>query len=231
MCITLTENTMDTILNNLQNTEIFQETGIENIRRIAAICRRYTEPADRMLFFEGDPGRDVFILASGTVRLFKSTHDGREVVMKLIHPGEIFAEVILFEEDTYPVSAVTLGPSEIITIPRQKFIQLLDDAGMRDAFIAGMLKKMRYLTQRIMYLNAYDVEERFFSFIRDNFGEHESYTIPLSRKEIASAIGTIPETFSRLVTRLKKRGILTWDGNTLELAPDFWQTCRLPFDE
>ena len=72
-------------------------------------------------------------------------------------------------------------------------------------------------------LPIYDVEERFFRFLNEHYGRKNSYTISISKKDLAAAIGTIPETFSRLIQRLTRRGILRWEGNSLEIPGDFWE--------
>ena len=83
---------------------------------------------------------------------------------------------------------------------------------------------------RILYLTGHDVEERFFLFLQEQFGRLESYRIPLSKKDIAAAIGTIPETFSRLLLRLRNEKKIHWEGETHQLAAGFWQRFDGPGD-
>jgi CRP/FNR family transcriptional regulator len=86
-----------------------------------------------------------------------------------------------------------------------------------------LMRKQRYLAERILYLTTRDVEDRFFDFLAEQYGRRESYDIPLAKKQVAAAIGTIPETFSRLLLRLKAEGIGSWEGERLSLAPGFWR--------
>jgi CRP/FNR family transcriptional regulator len=86
-----------------------------------------------------------------------------------------------------------------------------------------LMRKQRYLTERILYLTTREVEDRFFDFLAEQYGRRDVYDIPLAKKDVAAAIGTIPETFSRLLLRLKAEGLGSWDGDRLELAPGFWQ--------
>ena len=67
-----------------------------------------------------------------------------------------------------------------------------------------------------------DVEDRFFDFLEEHYGRREDYRIPLTKKDVAAAIGTIPETFSRLLLRLKEQGTGSWEGERLRLTPGFW---------
>ena len=164
----------------------------------------------------------MYILAEGGVQLYKTAPEGREIVIKTVRPGEIFGEVVLFEQGEYPVTAVALEKSLLLRLPRQQIDCLLAADGFRRDFIGMLMRKQRYLADRILYLTGHDVEERFFYFLDEQFGRSELYRISLSKKDIAAAIGTIPETFSRLLLRLKKERTISWNGETLRLAEGFW---------
>jgi CRP/FNR family transcriptional regulator len=209
----------------LRQQELFRTLDEAALVAVAAESRLLTLPPGDVLFWEEDEGGSFYLLVSGTVKLFKTAPDGREITVKLIRPGEIFAEVILFESDRYPVSAVAAVESRVLDITRRQFLTLLDDPRLRRRFVAGLMKKMRYLTERIVYLTTYDVEERFYGFLKENYGARERYRIELSKKDMAAAIGTIPETFSRLIQRLKRRGIIRWDDELIfprTYWPDDW---------
>lgn len=180
-----------------------------------------------VIFVENEPGSDFFILLSGKVRLSKSTVEGREVTLKIISPPEAFAEVILFENERYPVTAEAIEDSRIFVLSRRAFYGLLDSRGFRGEFVTMLMKKQRYLAERILYLTSYDVEDRFLMFLAEHYGKKGAYHIDMSKKDIASAIGTIPETFSRLLQRLRKRGVLEWEGDMLKLGEGFWEKSEL----
>ena len=112
--------------------------------------------------------------------------------------------------------------SRLFALGRGQFNDLLDNPDFRREFMGFLMKKQRYLTQRILYLTAFDLEERFFRFLQERYGKHYFYEITLSKKDFASAMGTIPETFSRLIQRLGKRGLIEWKGNSLSIVSGFW---------
>lgn len=175
-----------------------------------------------IIFSEGIKGTYFCVLLEGAVRLNKTAPDGREVIVRIIRNGEMFAEVILFEDENFPVSAVALKQTKIFKIPRTQFLDLLKEEEFRNDFITVIMRKQRYLAERILHLTTYDVEERFFRFLEDTYGRKNSYIIDLNKQDIASAIGTIPETLSRLLSRLRKRGLISWTGKKLTLLDDFW---------
>jgi CRP-like cAMP-binding protein len=176
-----------------------------------------------LLFTQGEPGKYFYLLMDGGIRLFKTSSAGQEVDIRLVKPGEIFAEVILFERDMYPVSAMAVMPSTVFAVNRTVFNDLISDESFRKKFIINLMQKQRYLAERIMYLMSYDVEERFFRFLLEHYGHFEETQIDIPKKDIASAIGTIPETFSRLIARLKNHGAIEWEGNRLKVKPEWWE--------
>ena len=125
---------------------------------------------------------------------------------------EIFAEVVLFERPDFPVSAVAIADSSLLEIPRTRIEVLLEGRAFRQEFIAMLMERQRYLAQRIQYLVNYDVEERFFLFLENHYGDNRNIKINISKKDMASAIGATPETFSRLINRLEGEKKIAWNN-------------------
>lgn len=179
------------------------------------------------LFLEGQEGAHFFFLISGAIKLYKNHGSGKEIIIKVVKPQEVFAEVTLFENNRYPVSSTALEKSEVLAISNQSFRFLLNDTEVRDRFIGNLMKRMRYLAGRVMYLSSYEVEERFFRFLVERFGKKSEYHITISKKEIASSIGTIPETFSRLLKSLTNEGAICWEKKTLKVSEVVWKNYSL----
>jgi CRP-like cAMP-binding protein len=206
----------------LERSDFFKSISAGNRKAVAAICIPMVFKKREMLFLEGERGHSMYLQAQGTVQLFKTSRDGKEVVIKLIKPGEIFGEAILFEREDYPVSACTLTPAESFALPRRQFHCLLEDEGFRSDFISMLLTKQRYLADQIFRLSAFDVEQRFFHFLQDHYGEREEYEIDLSKRDVAAAIDALPETLSRLLVKLREEGTVQWDGEKLSVKKGFW---------
>jgi len=200
----------------LERSEFFRGISPRSLRSLAAACIPKRASRRAVLFREEQEGDSLYILAEGTVQLYKTAADGREV-------GEIFGEGVRFESRSFPVSAVTLEDCLLLRLTRLQADCLLAGEGFRRDFVAMLMRKQRLLTERILYLSTRDVEERFFDFLAERWGRREIYEIPLSKKDVAAAIGTIPETFSRLLLRLRQEGRASWEKDTLRLKPGFWQ--------
>ena len=210
----------------LRNTGFFRDMSRKSLALLAEICVPKAIAKNNLLFSEGERGRALFAVVSGRIRLFRTASDGKQVVIKVVQPGEIFAEVILFEADHYPVSAEAIEESLVYVLGKDRLHGLLSDSGFRDDFIGMLMRKQRYLVQRIQMLTTSAVAERLFAFLKEHFGENESFHVALSKKDIAGAIGATPETLSRLLLRLKEKGTLVWEGHDVRLQAGFWEQWR-----
>ena len=203
----------------LGQTNLFAGLSPEHRQAIAKVCAVREAGKQEVLFREGDTGSAFYLLVRGQIRLHKMAPDGKEIVIKVIRPGETFAEVVLFEEARYPVTAVALTDALLLAILKRDLHRLLGDADFRNDFIAMLMRKQRYLADRIRQLSTANVEERFFNFLRDQYGADEEIEVAISKKQIAAAIGVTPETFSRLIRKLTREKKLSWTGKRLRLEP------------
>jgi len=207
----------------IRESELFRGLDDRIIGEVLRFGTVRTVGEKEILFVEGFRGEYFYVLLDGSVKVVKTAHDGRESIIRFIQPGEVFAEAIVFGDPEYPASAVAIRESRVFQVGRADFIALFDDGRLREDFIKSLLRKLFYLTSRIHYLSSYDTEERFFRFLLERFGQHEEYDILIPKKDIATAIGTVPETFSRLIARLKVQGdIVSWEGNRIVLRKGFW---------
>jgi CRP-like cAMP-binding protein len=207
----------------IDSSDFFRAATPSAREALAGICVPKVLRRREFLFHEGDRGNAMYLMAQGVLQVFRTSAEGREVVIKLIEPGEISGEVVLFERDAFPASAVALTAAEVFLIPKRQLHCLLDQEGFRNDFIAMLLAKQRYLADRIFTLSAVDVESRLFRFLQETYGEREEYRVDITKKDVAGAIGVLPETLSRLLLKLKEEGALRWEGDEVRLRRGFWK--------
>ncbi len=207
----------------LSQSNFFKGISAESRHALARICAPVEARKKEVLFREGDAGHSIFMLVRGNVRLHKTTPSGHEIVIKMIKPGEVFAEVILFEENRYPVTATALTSCLLLKILRRDIHALLKQEDFRNDFMASMLRKQRYLAEQIRQISSTDIASRLTYFLREQFGERASIELPIAKKDVAAAIGITPETLSRLLLKLKRRGMVNWHGRVLQFNPAFWK--------
>jgi CRP-like cAMP-binding protein len=206
----------------LDQARFFEGISHESKEALSKVCISGERPKQTTLFREGEPGEAMFLLVRGRVSLHKLSRDGREIVIKVIKPGEVFAEVILFEKKHYPVTAVTLTDVLVFKLLRRDLLALLRQEDFRNDFIAMLLRKQRYLADKIQQLTTQDVEQRLRSFLLEQYGKQEQIQVEINKKQLAAAIGATPETLSRLLQDLKFRRCLVWKQRTISITPQFW---------
>jgi len=211
-------------ISTFKKTDLFSELNFESIALLENVCSLRKFKKKDILFTEGSEGTAFFLLKSGTIQLLKIAKNGDEIVIKTAKEGEMFAEVILFEKNHYPVTALAIETSEVLMISKLKLLELLEGRDFRNDFFKVLMKKQRYLANRIRYLSSYDTQERFLLFLRDQYGEKAEININFSKKHIAKAIGAAPETFSRVILRLKKHGLIKWESRKLKLKSSIWKS-------
>jgi len=212
------------IFNILSHCEYFGGLSQEALKRLAGASHLREYAKRERLFTENRAGGLVFVLVRGAIQLTKTGRQGSEVVIRTVRPFEIFAEAVLFEADGYPVTATAAAPAAVIAIDRRDFLRLLEDGAFRTEYLRAMASRMRYLAERVRNLASYDVEQRFFMFLSEHYGRRPEIRAELSKKDMAAAIGAVPETFSRMVRRLQRRRLVRWEGRRISVSQAAWDS-------
>jgi len=225
----------------LDNFRFFEGISRSGKTALACRCVPVEHPKHAVLFREGELGDAMFFLVRGRIALHKISKEGVETVIKVLKSGDAFAEVILFEQRFYPVTAVALTDILILGLQRRDLVALLREETFRNDFIAMLLVKQRYLVNRIHQLTSRDVEQRLKAFLleqygmrerisaeinkkqMEQYGMRERISAEINKKQIAAAIGATPETLSRLLQDLGRRRLLTWKRGIIEISPSFWE--------
>lgn len=205
----------------LKRVHLFRRLKPEDRQRLAAVSvlRRFRrgEP----LFSEGDPSDAFYTVVEGRVKVFKTTAEGKDLILELFGPGDPIGAVAVYEERPYPASAVAIEETVCILVPRRHFFRLLEE---HPSLVRGLLLALTWrlveLTDRLAELTGGKMEPRFarlFLKLADEEGlpSPDGVRIPLalSRQELADLAGTTIETTIRIMSRWGKRGLV-------ETAPD-----------
>ncbi len=202
----------------LAQANFFRELSDDSRRALAEVCRERILRKKDILFIEGETGRKIYLLNRGEVRLSKTSEDGAATVVKMVEPGEVFAEVILFETPRYPVTAVALSDGLAFEFERSSIHALLDRKDFRNDFIAMLMRKQRYLAERLRETASRDADERLLRFLRRHCPPGKTVSMSLSKKDVAAAVGIAPETLSRLLRRWGRAGTVRWTGRALSMV-------------
>ncbi|MDQ6760958.1 MAG: Crp/Fnr family transcriptional regulator [Acidobacteriota bacterium] len=167
-----------------------------------------------MLFSEGDPAENMYYLDSGLVKLYKRNGEGKEIIIQIVAPGELFGEQALGENGTRGMSAEILHEGVLHVIPRVSFIQFCNENPEHWHAVSELLiTRKRELEKKIELLCLQDVEYRILFYLAELAGmfgvrNGEEFSVPLSQGELASLIGATRETTSTTLNSLSRRGLI-----------------------
>jgi CRP-like cAMP-binding protein len=161
------------------------------------------------IFREGENPRWLYYVESGKVKLFKTSDDGRELIVKIAQAGDFLGFLPLFGEMNYPESASALEDCTIKLLPKQDFIALV--FGHRDVnarFIKMLAGHIAEREQQLIELAYNSVRKRVATALARLCEQSKATDIHLYREDLASIAGTAKETLIRTLTDFKNEGMI-----------------------
>lgn len=183
------------------------------------INRLFTEEPykkDDYIFFEGDAPQWFYVVKEGKVKLVKHSDTGKDVILQVFVPGDMFGEVSLFDRKPYAASAQAMEPSTILKLSRQDFLLFFG----RHPFVATEMimelgRQLREAHATIKSLAVDRVEQRIANILlklADKLGAPEKagimLNLSLTRQDLADMAGTTVETTIRVMSRFTKSRII-----------------------
>jgi len=188
--------------------------------RDIAIDRQYQK--GEFIFSEGDEGNGFYVIVTGRVEIYKASMDGKEKILHIFGPGEPFGEVPVFSGDRFPANARALAKSHLLFFPRQAFLNLIAaNPALALQMMAVLSLRLRQFTVQIEHLTLKEVPGRLAAYLlyslQEQPAEHNRITLNISKGQLASLLGTIPETLSRILTRMAKQELIKVDGKEIQV--------------
>lgn len=207
----------------LRKTPLFANLSDHEMRALCARVANKRFHRGELLFSEGDPCSGLFLVASGKVRIFKTSPAGREQVLALEGPGSSFAELPIFDGGKYPASASAVEDAETLFISRkdfQGFCREHPDVALKVLAVVG--SRLRRLVGIIEDLSFSTVRQRLISVLlraAQESGNAAKTGIRLelakSHQDLAAELGTVRELISRNLGRLQAEGLIEVDGRAI----------------
>ncbi|RPH79332.1 MAG: Crp/Fnr family transcriptional regulator [Candidatus Rokuibacteriota bacterium] len=209
----------------LRSSPAFAALRPGDVQSLAAVAREERVRARDYVFMEGDPARWFCLVKTGHVKILRHARGGRDVVLELLGPGEMFGGVAVIERRPYPASAQATEPSVIVKIPQEPIVALAEREPSIVREIALMIgRRLRGAHDSVTSLAADPVEARLAAALvrlADREGSRSAAGIalpfPLTRQSLADMTGTTVETTIRIVSRWLKDRIVVEEGGHLVL--------------
>jgi len=193
----------------------------EQIQWLAAIVERRKYSRGKVIFTEGEEAAGLYVLHTGRVKIYKLSSEGKEQILHIFGPGEPFGEVAVFAGGQFPAYAETLEVSETLFFPRKKIVELLTkDPSMAMNMLAMLSKRLKYFTQLVENLSLKEVPQRLAAYLlvlATMKDKRDTVELDIAKGQLASLLGTIPETLSRILNKMTIQGYIEVEGRQIKL--------------
>ncbi len=173
------------------------------------------------IFAEGDPGLGFYVIVTGQIKIFKLSPDGKEQILHIFENREPFAEAAIFAGAPYPAHAVAMTKSRLFFFSRNSFIDLISaNPSLAMNMLAALSIRLKKFANMIEALSLKEVPSRLATHLL-LLSEQQDYTdqikLNLAKNHLASLLGTIPETLSRILTKMTKLGLIESKGQFIKI--------------
>jgi CRP/FNR family transcriptional regulator len=200
----------------LKKSNFFSSVSEPTQKEISRLFTEEKYQRDDYVFFEGDAPEWFHIVKEGKVKLVKHSDTGKDVILQIFAPGDIFGEASLFDRKPYPASAQVMEPATILKLSRKDFFLFFG----RHPFVATEMimdlgRQLREAHATIKSLAVDRVEQRIANILlklADKLGTGEKsgimLNLALTRQDLADMAGTTVETTIRVMSRFTKSKII-----------------------
>ena len=212
------------IIDHLAEVTLFKGLTRENLEELAMIVTDQEFKRGQVIFNEGDEGVGFFVVISGKIKIYKMSAEGKEQILHLPGPGETFAEVAVFTGSSYPAFAVTLEKSRLFFFPKKSFIDSIStNPSLAMNMLASLSMRLKRFSHMIEALSLKEVPGRLAAhllYLSEQKDDTE-VVLDITKVHLASLLGTIPETLSRILGKMTKQGLIQINGPHITiLDPD-----------
>jgi CRP-like cAMP-binding protein len=200
----------------LRRCPLFAGLKEEDLKKIRSIAKPQQISKKEILFSDGEEAKGFYVIISGKIKLYKISPEGKEQILHVVSVPDAFAEAALFLEGNYPAFAEALNDSQLLFFPKRDFIQLIEkNPQLSINMIVSLSHFLRKFASLIEELSLKEVSSRIAKYLvdlsmkslKEGKGPKE-VELDLSKTQLASKLGTISETLSRTLAKMKAKKII-----------------------
>jgi CRP/FNR family transcriptional regulator, cyclic AMP receptor protein len=205
--------------------DLFQGTAQRDARKISSLSTEKQFPRGTRIFGEGEAADAVYILRRGMVKLSSLSDKGRETILHILKPDQVFGELLLSEQQR-AFTAVALEDSLVAIISKESFVELLSTVpAIALTFIRLLSKRLASVERDLAEFGhtwSYHRLARVLLQLAENYGKEVPngtlINIRLTHEDLANLIGTSRETVTTQLNRFTRMGLLKRDARRFIVA-------------
>ncbi len=209
------------IVQNIAMIPLFQGLPDAHLEDLAMIVVDQIFQRGQVIFSEGDDGNGFYVAVTGRVKIYKMSPDGKEQTLHIFEPGEPFGEVPVFTGQQFPANAEALQESRLYFFPRDAFVRLIKkNPSLALNMLAILSRRLRRFTMLVENLSLKEVPGRLAAYLLYLSDRGEGATdleLSITKGQLASLLGTIPETLSRILGKMSGQGLIATEGARIKI--------------
>jgi CRP/FNR family transcriptional regulator, dissimilatory nitrate respiration regulator len=200
---------------------LFKGLPPDQLAKLASIAVDKKFRKAQTLFSEGSRASGFYIIISGRIKIYKVSLEGKEQILHIFSGGEFFGEVPVFAGGNYPAHAEALEASRVLFIPRDAFIELVyKEPSLALNMLGALCQRLRRFTHLIEDLSLKEVPGRlaaYFLYLSNRSKDSDTFELDITKAQLASFLGTIPETLSRILSRMNQQQLIQVTGRKIRI--------------
>ncbi len=205
----------------LNEIPLFEGLSDNQLQDLSSIAITKTFKRGGAIFSENDPGAGFYVVSEGKIKIFKISGDGKEQILHIFGPGEPFGEAPVFEGRRFPAHAMALEDSQALYFPRVAFVDLVKrNPSLALSMLAVLSRRLRRFAALVEDLSLKEVPTRLAAhliYLSENSSGDSELSLDISKNQLAGLLGTIPETLSRILTKMAKKGLIQIHGPKIKI--------------
>tara|TARA_B100000029_G_scaffold481992_1_gene531549 strand:+ start:549 stop:1235 length:687 start_codon:yes stop_codon:yes gene_type:complete len=212
----------------LSSINIFADLSESELSELKKVCKPRKYLKNSMIILEEEFGDVVFVVESGTIKITRVNDEGKEVILALLGPGEIFGELAILDGETRSANALAQENCKLLAINSEDFLYILKHHfSVSFNLMCELAKRLRKSDQQIEALSLSDAEHRIgvsLLNLAEDMGVIRKGKVTIQnlpfQQDIANMAGTSRETVSRVLKILENKSMISKEGHTLTI-PDY----------
>jgi CRP/FNR family transcriptional regulator len=200
---------------------LFQGLSQEYLDELAMIVTSQEFKRGQTIFSEGEKGVGFYVVLTGKVKIYKLSFDGKEQILHILGAGEPFAEVAVFAGVNFPAHAMAIENSRVLFFPKTSFIDLIGkNPPLALNMLAVLAMRLRKFTNMIESLSLKEVPGRLAAHLLLLSSQQNNANVlqlNVAKTQLASMLGTIPETLSRILKKMNSQGFINSQSSSIQL--------------
>lgn len=196
---------------------IFNHLEEEQMDEIMAVTRSGSYKKGENIYSAGDQSDSLYIVSKGKIKIYRLSESGKEQLLRILNPGDFTGELALFSATTHEAFADAIEETNVCTIKRSEFQELLlKYPSISLKVLTEFSSRLEQSEKQVTRFATEKVETRIAIFLAEcvnNEKESMEIVLPMNKKDMASYLGTTPETISRKLTSLEEAGYIKQISN------------------